>query len=864
MSRGGGQLWTEQFSDANGSPYALCKVYHYAAGTTTDANMWSDEGLTTTVAQPLVADSSGRATAYGDNLYKIVVKDASDNTLYTWDNYRIMAEGDTARAENHGTAYPADNANNDFMLFAKHDGSNIFTELGINSNNAFIGIAKPIPSSHFYTSSYASLAAAITAIGSTVGILEFDTTIAGANNDTVPSTLELKFNKGEGQLTVPASSLVYILGPVNAGNYQIYSISGSYVSTQGIRYFKSGSSGSSPSKINPMHFGVLYDWNGSNEATTATDNSANLQRAFDAVPMSGVIEFPPSSDRGIMFKDTNANSFAIGGTSGGGYINSNIGCVMNGNIQNVRGNKVVLKYNGTARGMYFRGTGSSIADIDLVGNSSASGGIYLQNNITRIDNVWVHGCGGLAWDLDGAMNGGLVVNSGLDYNRTVNASNLLTASTWGGNPSSTFQIRINQDAQHESNILTFLQCTSTFSSGVRNSAHGANIGWNIRGGSKITLKNCLTQEGSDGVFINAQDHIVTHNGSGYRCILAHKSASATEPGVGASWATYWTAHTVPTADSAPAAYTNQWAVGNFYTAYAPNKISIDNHWFESGTITNHIYDDFNNWSSAYGIGLDYMGAATTQLKNFGSGNTEWYNGSTNGIDAPRLYVNDSQTQSPTVITGTDSNTYTCITKHTSAASNRPITGASYTTYWRQSGDGSPAAWATGQAYVSRGVGIRSSSSNGCGVLGVDEASTGGITFGQFRGGVVGWSKSNNGVGVRGLGNGANFAGIFEGGATRIEQFYVQLRTTGANLSVAEAGTIQVINTTSGSITMTLPDATTVDNGTWYTFLKLVAANSMIIDGYAAQLVNGAANITDATAYAKYTVMAYEGNWYQIW
>jgi hypothetical protein len=53
------------------------------------------------------------------------------------------------------------------------------------------------------------------------------------------------------------------------------------------------------------------------------------------------------------------------------------------------------------------------------------------------------------------------------------------------------------------------------------------------------------------------------------------------------------------------------------------------------------------------------------------------------------------------VTGTDSNVYTCILSHTSAANNKPITGANYTTYWKQTGD-TGGTWVTSTAYASTG------------------------------------------------------------------------------------------------------------------------------------------------------------------
>ena len=50
------------------------------------------------------------------------------------------------------------------------------------------------------------------------------------------------------------------------------------------------------------------------------------------------------------------------------------------------------------------------------------------------------------------------------------------------------------------------------------------------------------------------------------------------------------------------------------------------------------------------------------------------------------------------VTGTDAQNYRCIMGHTSAAENRPITGASWRLYWEKGGS-SGVAWVTGTAYT---------------------------------------------------------------------------------------------------------------------------------------------------------------------
>ena len=53
------------------------------------------------------------------------------------------------------------------------------------------------------------------------------------------------------------------------------------------------------------------------------------------------------------------------------------------------------------------------------------------------------------------------------------------------------------------------------------------------------------------------------------------------------------------------------------------------------------------------------------------------------------------------VTGTDALVYTCIKSHTSASANRPVTGANWSTFWKQTGS-TGGAWVTATGYTSTG------------------------------------------------------------------------------------------------------------------------------------------------------------------
>ena len=54
------------------------------------------------------------------------------------------------------------------------------------------------------------------------------------------------------------------------------------------------------------------------------------------------------------------------------------------------------------------------------------------------------------------------------------------------------------------------------------------------------------------------------------------------------------------------------------------------------------------------------------------------------------------------VTGTDGNYYRCIKAHTSATANKPITGASWPTYWILDGSQAGGTWVTSTAYTTIG------------------------------------------------------------------------------------------------------------------------------------------------------------------
>ena len=80
--------------DVNGKPVVGAKLYFYEPGTTTQKSVYSDSGFTTAISQPVLTTSGGLAPdIYIDGLYKVVLTDEDDVTLWTRDPIGDVSSG---------------------------------------------------------------------------------------------------------------------------------------------------------------------------------------------------------------------------------------------------------------------------------------------------------------------------------------------------------------------------------------------------------------------------------------------------------------------------------------------------------------------------------------------------------------------------------------------------------------------------------------------------------------------------------------------------------------------------------------------------------------------------------------------------
>ncbi len=84
-----------QWFDDNGDPCDGCKLYTYAAGTSTPLATYTTSTLVTPNANPVVADAAGRMTVYlSSTSYNFILKTSAGVTIWTQDN--VASAGLTA------------------------------------------------------------------------------------------------------------------------------------------------------------------------------------------------------------------------------------------------------------------------------------------------------------------------------------------------------------------------------------------------------------------------------------------------------------------------------------------------------------------------------------------------------------------------------------------------------------------------------------------------------------------------------------------------------------------------------------------------------------------------------------------------
>ena len=125
--------------DDNGNPLSGGLLYTYAAGTTTPLATYSNVGLTSANANPVVLDSAGRATIFlSPASYKFILKNSSGTTIWTRDNVGAVP---TTNIDNDvtGTAGEALTANDCAYLNSSGAWVKADADAAASSTTALIG-----------------------------------------------------------------------------------------------------------------------------------------------------------------------------------------------------------------------------------------------------------------------------------------------------------------------------------------------------------------------------------------------------------------------------------------------------------------------------------------------------------------------------------------------------------------------------------------------------------------------------------------------------------------------------------------------------------------------------------------------------
>lgn len=88
----------QSFTNSAGVPLVGGKLYTYDAGTSNPRATYSDAAGTVPNANPVILDARGEATVFWSGTYKVVLKDALDNTIWTVDGMSTIPDSGTAAA----------------------------------------------------------------------------------------------------------------------------------------------------------------------------------------------------------------------------------------------------------------------------------------------------------------------------------------------------------------------------------------------------------------------------------------------------------------------------------------------------------------------------------------------------------------------------------------------------------------------------------------------------------------------------------------------------------------------------------------------------------------------------------------------
>jgi hypothetical protein len=305
----------QQYWDSNGNPLVGGKVYTYQAGTSTPQATYTDSSGSTPNANPVILDSRGEAAIYwGSTAYKIVLQDASGNTIWTQDN--VLDPAGTLKNLMSG-------ANGSANVGFTPSGTGAVVRTVQSKLQEFVSIKDWGAVCDGSTNDTSAIQAAITGIGSAAVTLLVPGPTKIASNLTFGAGTELQFSAGGYFTGTSGSEVLQVQRQIVAGPHTCFS-NCAPIATVGMTVY-------------PEWFGAVADG--------STDDKAAIQKAIDFLKNTGgTVQF-------------DARTYAMSS-------NVNIGTGLAGST----GQNTVLQGKG-ANATKLQTTGAAVSAIQVLGAS---------------------------------------------------------------------------------------------------------------------------------------------------------------------------------------------------------------------------------------------------------------------------------------------------------------------------------------------------------------------------------------------------------------------------------------------------------------------------------------------------------------
>jgi len=258
--------------EATGAVLSGGKAYFYASGTSNLATVYTDRNMGTPAANPVTLSADGTAAVFGNGQYDVKITTSAGAQKFYWYGVSLI---DAASA-----------IANDPRISGVYDLAN-----------------------------YASLPAAVAAIGSTRATLRHGTDLTLSADLTIPANIELQQYNGA-IITIASTKTLTINGPFSAGISQVFAGSGAVVGLKEARpeWFGTGATALAKAFASAMTGNIILT-----SGDYSIDNSAGY---FTVTSFTGKFEFRGNSR--LVFSDNTKGGFKLARGTGAVILNPRI------------------------------------------------------------------------------------------------------------------------------------------------------------------------------------------------------------------------------------------------------------------------------------------------------------------------------------------------------------------------------------------------------------------------------------------------------------------------------------------------------------------------------------------------------------